>query len=137
MNGHTKEEAIYVRGNLDETGEILHGKNSYILTIPKDKMPPVACFWSLITYDNNSDFVKNPQFHYSVGERKAHPLKRNADGSITIYCQNEPPNGEVSNWLPTPKDAEFFLTYRLYCPNPILFDPEVLNAYMPLVQKVK
>ena len=137
LNGHTKEEALYVRGNLDEAGELLHGKYNYVLTIPKDKIPPVACFWSLITYDNNSDFVKNPQFHYSVGERKAHPLKRNTDGSITIYCQNEPPNGEVSNWLPTPKDEYFFLNYRLYCPNPILFDQEVLNSYMPLVQKAK
>jgi hypothetical protein len=137
LNGHTKEEALYVRGNLDEEGGLLDGKNSYVLTIPKDKLPPVGCFWSIITYDNNNDFVKNAQYHYSVGERKAFPLKRNADGSITIYCQNDPPNGELSNWLPTPKEGGFYIVYRMYCPDPKVFDPKVMATYLPAIEKVK
>jgi hypothetical protein len=73
----------------------------------------------------------------TVGDRKAQPVKRNADGTITIYCQNEPPSkDELGNWLPTPKDDNFFVIYRMYCPNPAVFDPVVMNQYVPLVQKM-
>jgi hypothetical protein len=53
LNGHTKDEALYLRANLDEKGEMLHGKNKYIITIPANKVPAAGCFWSLVTNDNN------------------------------------------------------------------------------------
>jgi hypothetical protein len=44
------------------------------------------------------------------------PLKREADGSLTLHIQSENPgDGKETNWLPAPK-GPFNLTMRLYAP---------------------
>jgi len=43
-------------------------------------------------------------------------LKKNADGSLTIYIQKESPGADKeSNWLPAP-DGPIYLVMRLYSP---------------------
>jgi hypothetical protein len=43
-------------------------------------------------------------------------LKKNADGSLTLYIQNESPGADKeSNWLPAPNDT-IYLVMRLYWP---------------------
>ena len=45
-------------------------------------------------------------------------LKRDADGGITLYVQNETPGADKdANWLPAPK-GPFFTVLRLYWPKP-------------------
>lgn len=45
-------------------------------------------------------------------------LKRDADGGITLYVQNESPRADhEANWLPAPK-GPFFAVMRLYWPKP-------------------
>jgi hypothetical protein len=45
------------------------------------------------------------------------PFKRNADGSLDLYIQNESPGkAKVANWLPAPK-GEFNVMMRMYWPN--------------------
>jgi hypothetical protein len=40
-------------------------------------------------------------------------LKYNADGSLTIYVQADPPlTGQHDNWLPAPKSGDFSLYVR-------------------------
>ena len=59
---------------------------------------------------------------YSLGT-KNRDLKVDADGSLTIYVQSEPPPGALrSNWLPAPKDADFSLYMRAYGPRPQVLD---------------
>jgi hypothetical protein len=59
--------------------------------------------------------VKNPINRQSISARQ--DLKKNADGSVDLYIQNESPGADKeSNWLPAPKD-KFILMMRLYWPD--------------------
>jgi hypothetical protein len=43
-------------------------------------------------------------------------LKTGADGSVTLYLQNESPGKDLEpNWLPAPK-GNFILMFRFYAP---------------------
>ena len=54
---------------------------------------------------------------------KNRDLKYNADGSLTIYVQADPPAGVLrTNWLPAPKDADFSLYVRAYWPKAAVLD---------------
>jgi hypothetical protein len=45
------------------------------------------------------------------------PLKRNSDGSIDLYLQQDSPGKDKeANWLPAPA-GEFNVTLRMYWPN--------------------
>lgn len=137
MYTNVKEEAGYPQTIYDSKGEKLNGKYKYQLTIPKDKVSPVKAFWSIITY-KESDFVANKYFHYSVGDDKEFPVKKNAGGSVTILFSKEPPaNGELNNWLPTPSDdSDFRILYRLYLPKPETLTAKGIDSFLPPVLKI-
>ena len=62
--------------------------------------------------------------------------KFNADGSLTLYFQNESPGKDKeANWLPAPK-GDFIPMIRMYWPSPT--DPSVLDGSWtpPSIQKV-
>jgi hypothetical protein len=49
-------------------------------------------------------------------------MKRDANGGVTIYIQNESPGGDKeANWVPAPKGA-FATNMRLYWPKPEALD---------------
>jgi hypothetical protein len=51
-------------------------------------------------------------------------MKKNADGSLTLYIQKDSPGAEKeSNWLPAPNDL-VYLVMRLY--NPKTEPPSIL-----------
>jgi hypothetical protein len=53
-------------------------------------------------------------------------LKKNADGSLTLYIQNKSPGKDKeSNWLPAPNDL-IYLVMRLY--DPKTEPPSILPA---------
>ena len=52
--------------------------------------------------------------------------KFNADGSLTLYFQNESPGADMeANWLPAPK-GEFIPMLRMYWPKDA--SPSILNG---------
>ena len=69
---------------------------------------------------------------YSLGTKNK-SLKTNADGSLTIYVQADPPP-QRDNWLPAPKSAEFSLFMRAYWPKTPVLDG---SWTPPAVQKVE
>ena len=115
VGGNLVEDAIYPLALMDSSGKKLVGGSRYVLRFAKDQIPPVDAFWSLTAYDANSYLVDNPLNRYALGDRSN--LKREADGSLTLYVQSESPGKDKeSNWLPTPKSGTFKLALRLYVP---------------------
>ena len=111
-----ERDAVYPYTEVDSTGQKLTGANKYTLTFPKDATPPVNGFWSITMYmiDQGWWFVPNPLNKFTVSLRDK--PKFNADGSLTLYFQNESPGADKeANWLPAPK-GDFIAMMRMYWP---------------------
>lgn len=110
------QDAIYPYTMEDGTGRKLSGADKYTLTFPKGRTPPVDGFWSITMYFNDGGwwFYPNPLNKFTVSLRDKPTF--NADGSLTLYFQNESPGKDKeANWLPAPK-GDFILTMRMYWP---------------------
>jgi hypothetical protein len=122
--GLSKEEAIYPIYQADADGQPLNAAtNKYTLTMKDNELPPVNSFWSYTMYTLPSRVMaENPINRYLINSPMLPDLKRNADGSITIYIQHESPGKDKeSNWLPAP-NGPFFFVNRLYMPKPEAFN---------------
>jgi hypothetical protein len=116
--GNDAAEAVYILGRNLASGEELDGsKQNYTLTFPAGQLPPVNAFWSLTMYDGKTQLlIKNPIDRYLINSPMLPELKKNEDGSLTLYIQNESPGADKqSNWLPAP-DGPIYLVMRLYWP---------------------
>ena len=116
--GNDSAEATYPITRVDVDGEPLDGsKHSYTLTFPAGQTPPVNAFWSVTMYDGKSQLlIKNPINRYLINSPMVPNMKKNADGSLTLYIQKDSPGKDKeSNWLPAPNDL-IYLVMRLYWP---------------------
>ena len=78
-------------------------------------------------YDGKSQLlIKNPINRYLINSPMLPNMKKNEDGSLTLYIQkNSPGADKESNWLPAPNDT-IYLVMRLYWPKPE--PPSILPA---------
>jgi len=116
--GNDAVEAMYPARRTDSDGQTLDGsKNNYTLTFPAGQLPPVNAFWSVTMYDGKSQFlIENPINRYLINSPMLPNMKKNADGSLTLYIQNKSPGADKEpNWLPAPNDV-IYLVMRLYWP---------------------
>jgi hypothetical protein len=98
-----EDEMIY---NLtyDNLGQKLSDEGHYQITFSKGFYPPARA-WSL--------FAEGSPTRAISGTR---PLRKNSDGSVTIYIQkNNPGKFLRANWLPSPQ-GDFNVSLRLYEP---------------------
>jgi len=136
MLGVAPIEADYWITFRDAAGQPLNGAQKYRLHLPPGGIPSNA-FWSVALYAVQKDgqfLSANPLNRYHVGSRTG--LKPNADGSLDIWIQADPPAGDKqSNWLPAPANgARFELFARAYEPKPAVLKgefkmPEVTSAH--------
>jgi hypothetical protein len=116
--GNDAVEAMYPMTRVDTAGETLDGsKHSYTLTFPAGQFPPVNAFWSVTMYDGKTQLlIKNPINRYLINSPMLPQMKKNDDGSLTLYIQKDSPGADKeSNWLPAPNDT-IYLVMRLYWP---------------------
>ena len=116
--GNDAVEAVYPITKALPDGENLDGsKHNYTLTFPAGELPPVNAFWSVTMYDGKTQLlIKNPINRYLINSPMLPNMKKNADGSLTLYIQKASPGKDKeSNWLPAPNDL-IYLVMRLYWP---------------------
>ena len=106
-------ETQYFYTDFDGSGAPLTGAGGYEVTFAAGKEPPVRGFWSLTLYNEHHFFHPNDLKRFSLGTKNK-GLKRNADGSLTLYVGPKSPGADKeSNWLPAP-DGAFSLYVRAY-----------------------
>ncbi|MFY9706152.1 MAG: DUF1254 domain-containing protein [Desulfobacterales bacterium] len=116
--GNDAVEAMYPMTRTDATGETLDGsKHNYTLTFSAGQLPPVNAFWSVTMYDGKTQLlIENPINRYLINSPMLPKMKKNEDGSLTLYIQKDSPGKEKeANWLPAPNDL-IYLVMRLYWP---------------------
>ncbi len=116
--GNSADEAMYPMTRKDVNGNDLDGsKHNYTLTFAAKQLPPVNAFWSLTMYDGKTQLlIENPISRYLINSPMLSKMKKNKDGSLTIYIQNASPGkAKEANWLPAP-DGPIYLVMRLYWP---------------------
>jgi hypothetical protein len=140
--GNDAVEAMYPLTTALPNGEPLDGsKHNYTLTFAAGQFPPVNAFWSVTMYDGKSQLlIKNPINRYLINSPMLPNMKKNADGSLTLYIQKDSPGADKeSNWLPAPNDL-IYLVMRLYWPKtepPSILPPGEGTWKPPGLVKVK
>jgi hypothetical protein len=113
MFDNKPNETQYFYTDNDSTGAQLDGAKNYRVTFAAGQEPPVSGFWSMTMYTEHHFFNPNDLRRYSLGTKNK-DLKRNPDGSLTLYAGGKSPGAEKeSNWLPAP-NGTFSLYIRAY-----------------------
>ncbi|REJ90724.1 MAG: DUF1254 domain-containing protein [Planctomycetota bacterium] len=107
------DETRYYYTDHDSNGGQLSGGSEYEVTFAAGEEPPVDGFWSLTLYDKDHFFAPNELNRFSLGTKNK-DLKKNPDGSLTIYVgATSPGEDKETNWLPAPR-GDFSLYIRAY-----------------------
>jgi len=116
--GNDAAEALYPMLAADSDGNKPDtGKNRYTLTFPAGQLPPANAFWSVTMYDGKTQLlIDNPINRYLINSPMLPGMKKNPDGSLTLYLQKDSPGKDrESNWLPAP-NGPAYIVMRLYWP---------------------
>ncbi len=90
----------YLMAMADRNGKLLEGGKLYRVNVPKDM--PVKQFWALTVYDRATfSFIYTESNRTTLSSYDLEKMKKNADGSVSIYVGPKAPAGYEANWLPT------------------------------------
>ncbi|WP_426483754.1 DUF1214 domain-containing protein [Flavobacterium sp. 2] len=116
---HLGESQYYLMTLKDKDGNLLKGDTSYRLTVPANV--PVKQYWSMTVYNRETHtFIRDMKW---AGRSSQTPgIKKNSDGTVTLYFGPKPPPKGENNWVPTDPKGDFEILARFYGPTPALFD---------------
>ncbi|GGP25310.1 DUF1214 domain-containing protein [Silvimonas amylolytica] len=90
----------YMMATADNQGQPLLAGKTYKLNVPADM--PVKQFWALTVYDRATmAFIYTPSSRTTLSSYDLDKMKKNADGSVSLYVGPKAPDGLESNWIPT------------------------------------
>jgi hypothetical protein len=133
LTANTPKEAVYFAGKemLDSDGNPLTGAKKYTITFKETPPFIKPGFWQLRMWDGTTCYpIANPINRYVIGSDV--DMKRNPDGSVTIYIQADSPGKDKeSNWLPSPRGS-MMMVISAYAPGPAMVESlSNPNAYVP------
>lgn len=116
---HLGESQYYLMTTKDKDGNLLKGDSSYKVTVPTNV--PVKQYWSMTVYNRETHtYIRESKW---AGRSSQTPnLKKNSDGTVTLYFGPKPPSEGETNWIPTDLKGDFEILARFYGPTPALFD---------------
>lgn len=114
------EGSQYMAAFVDSQGKPLDGSKSYRLRLPP--RIPVANFWSVILYDNQTRSMLQTDQQWPAVSSQTQGLQINADSSVDIYFGPKAPDGKQSNWVQTIPGKGWNTLLRLYGPMQSWFD---------------
>jgi hypothetical protein len=104
----------YAIAYVDSKRQPFDGAKTYTLNIPAD--PPVGNFWAITVYDTQTrSMLQTEQAAPTVGGNTK-GLKKNKDGSYTVYYGPKAPKGYENNWVETIPGKSWFVILRMYSP---------------------
>lgn len=110
----------YMAAFIDSKGNPLDGGKNYRLHLPPNI--PVANFWSVILYDNQTRSMLQTDQHWPTVGSQTKGLQINPDTSVDVYFGPKPPAGKESNWVQTIPGKGWNTLLRLYGPLQPWFD---------------
>lgn len=110
----------YLMAMADKDGRPLEAGRTYKVDVPA-KMP-VKQFWALTLYDRATmGFIYTESMRTTLDSYSADKMKKNADGSVTLYVGPRAPDGLEANWIPTGGKRPL-PAFRFYGPDEPLYD---------------
>ncbi len=104
----------------DSMGRYLEGASTYKITLPAPI--PVGQFWSFMVYDGQTRSILETDQKLGGLDSNQPDLKKNADGSVTVWFAPKAPVGHETNWVQTMPGKGWNSLLRLYAPLEPWFD---------------
>jgi hypothetical protein len=112
--------SAYAYAGRDSKGDYLNGGKTYKVTL---RAPiPVANLWSFMVYDAQTRSMLETDQKLAGLDSNDKSIKKNADGSVTIWFAPKAPAGQESNWVQTMPGKGWNTLLRLYAPLQPWFD---------------
>lgn len=90
----------YMMALADSAGRPLEAGRTYRLDVPAEM--PVSQFWALTVYDRATmAFIYTTEARTTLSSYDQSEMRKNPDGSVTLYVGPEAPAGYAANWIPT------------------------------------
>ena len=124
--------SVYEIAATDSKGNMLDGGKTYSVTLPGPV--PAKDFWSFMVYDNQTRSILETDQKTGGVDSNLKGMKKEKDGSVTIYFSPTPPKGQENNWIQTMPNKGFNVLLRLYGPLEPWFDRSWVPGDFELVK---
>lgn len=110
----------YLMAMADNEGRPLEAGRTYRVAVPATM--PVKQFWALTMYDRATmGFIYTDSMRTTLDSYGVDKMKKNDDGSVSLYIGPIAPEGLESNWVPTGGKRPL-PCFRFYSPDEPLYD---------------
>jgi hypothetical protein len=112
--------SAYAYATRDSMGRYLDGGKTYKITLPAPI--PAGQFWSFMVYDGQTRSMLETDQKLAGLDSNQQGIKKNPDGSVTVWFAPKAPAGQEANWVQTMPGKGWNTLLRLYAPLEPWFD---------------